>query len=191
MVLRKPGNPPQGTRRREAVDRTMGLLEGQMTGTLGREIISTRQEKLVELTRIEPERVLTTLAHHIDAVRLEGILGVGVLTATALAVTVVDGQDFRNGRQLAAYLGLVPRQASSGGKDRLLGISKRGDGYLCSLLIHGARSVIRHIRRRLQAGQPGGNPWGGSSVAALPSQRGSCGTGQKDGENRLVTTGQK
>jgi transposase len=91
--------------------------------------------------------------------RLESIPGVGVLTATALAATVVDGQGFRNGRQLAAYLGLVPRQASSGGKDRLLGISKRGDGYLRSLLIHGARSVIRHIRRRLQAGQPGGNPW--------------------------------
>jgi len=91
--------------------------------------------------------------------RLEGIPGVGVLTATALAATVNDGLAFRNGRQLAAYLGLVPRQASSGGKDRLLGISKRGDGYLRSLLVHGARSVIRHIRRRLQAGQPGGNPW--------------------------------
>ena len=46
------------------MDRTMGLLEGQMTGTLGREIISTRQEKLAELARIEPKRVLTTLAHH-------------------------------------------------------------------------------------------------------------------------------
>jgi transposase len=91
--------------------------------------------------------------------RLEGIPGVGVLTATALAATVADGRGFRNGRQLAAYLGLVPRQASSGGKDRLLGISKRGDGYLRSLLIHGARAVIHHIRRRLKAGQPGGNPW--------------------------------
>lgn len=91
--------------------------------------------------------------------RLESIPGVGVLTATALAATVGDGLGFRNGRQLAAYLGLVPRQASSGGKDRLLGISKRGDGYLRSLLVHGARSVLHHIRRRLQAGQPGGNPW--------------------------------
>lgn len=91
--------------------------------------------------------------------RLESIPGVGVLTATALAATVTDGKDFRSGRQLAAYLGLVPRQASSGGKDRLLGISKRGDGYLRSLLIHGARAVIHHIRRRLKAGLPGGNPW--------------------------------
>jgi transposase len=60
---------------------------------------------------------------------------------------------------LAAYLGLVPRQASSGGKARLLGISKRGDGYLRGLLIHGARAVIYHLRRRLKASQSGGNPW--------------------------------
>jgi transposase len=58
--------------------------------------------------------------------RLETIPGVGLLTATVLSAAVGDGRDFSNGRQLAAYLGLVPRQASSGGKDRLLGISKRG-----------------------------------------------------------------
>lgn len=91
--------------------------------------------------------------------RLEAIPGIGVLSASALAATVADGKGFRNGRQLAAYLGLVPRQASSGGKDRLLGISKRGDGYLRSLLIHGARAVIHHVRRRLEAGLPGRNPW--------------------------------
>jgi transposase len=91
--------------------------------------------------------------------RLATIPGIGYLTATALAATVGEGQDFKNGRQLAAYLGLVPRQASSGGKERLLGISKRGDGYLRSLLVHGARAVILHIRRRLKAHQPGGNPW--------------------------------
>lgn len=91
--------------------------------------------------------------------RLASIPGIGVLTATALAASVGEGQDFKNGRQLAAYLGLVPRQSSSGGKERLLGISKRGDGYLRCLLIHGARAVIHHIRRRLKAGRPGGNPW--------------------------------
>jgi len=91
--------------------------------------------------------------------RLASIPGIGVLTATALAAVVGEGQDFRNGRQLAAYLGLVPRQVSSGGKARLLGISKRGDRYLRGLLIHGARTVIYHIRRRLQAGQCGGNAW--------------------------------
>ena len=99
--------------------------------------------------------------HAKDAVsqRLANIPGIGVLTATALAATVGEGQDFSHGRQLAAYLGLVPRQASSGGKERLLGISKRGDGYLRQLLIHGARAVIHHIRRRLKAGRPSGNPW--------------------------------
>jgi len=91
--------------------------------------------------------------------RLASIPGIGVLTATALAATVGEGQDFRNGRQLAAYLGLVPRQISSGGKERLLCISKRGDSYLRGLLIHGARAVIYHIQRRLKASQPGGNPW--------------------------------
>jgi len=90
---------------------------------------------------------------------LETIPGVGLLTATALAATVKDCRDFKNGRQLAAYLGLVPRQSSSGGKQVLLGISKRGDGYLRTLLIHGARTVIRHVRRRLSAGQAGGNLW--------------------------------
>ena len=98
-------------------------------------------------------------SHNALSQRLESQPGIGLLTATALAATVGDGRDFKNGRQLAAYLGLVPRQASSGGKNRLLGISKRGDGYLRSLLIHGARSVIHHIRRRLKVGQPGGNPW--------------------------------
>jgi transposase len=91
--------------------------------------------------------------------RLETIPGIGLQTATALVGAIDQGQDFKNGRQLAAYLGLVPRQASSGGKARLLGISKRGDNYLRQLFIHGARSVVHHVRRRLKQGQAGGNPW--------------------------------
>ncbi|MFV2089995.1 MAG: IS110 family transposase [Pseudomonadales bacterium] len=91
--------------------------------------------------------------------RLATIPGIGVLTATALVATVGEGQGFKNGRQLAAYLGLVPRQASSGGKEHLLGISKRGDGHVRQLLIHGARAVVLHVRRRLKTGRPGGNPW--------------------------------
>lgn len=59
-----------------------------------------------------------------------------------------DGQAFDNGRQVAAWLGLVPRQESSGGKPRLLGISKRGDTYLRTLLIHGARAVVRAAARK-------------------------------------------
>ena len=91
--------------------------------------------------------------------RLERIPGIGLLTATALAATIGDASNFKNGRQLSAYLGLVPKQHASGGKERLLGISKRGNGYVRCLLIHGARAVIRHINRRLAAGQPGGNAW--------------------------------
>lgn len=74
--------------------------------------------------------------------RLERIPGIGPLTASALVATIGDAKNFDNGRQLAAWLGLVPRQHSSGGKQNLLGMSKRGDAYLRTLLIHGARSVI-------------------------------------------------
>ena len=68
----RSGNPPQGTRQREAADRMMELAEGKMTGTLGREVISTRQRKIAELARREPKLTLTTLAHHIDAVWMGG-----------------------------------------------------------------------------------------------------------------------
>ncbi len=77
-----------------------------------------------------------------QAQALQTIPGVGVLGATALAASIGDVADFKNGRQLAAWLGLVPKQHSSGGKSRLLGISKRGDKYLRMLLIHGGRSLI-------------------------------------------------
>ena len=77
------------------------------------------------------------------AKRLEQLRGVGPITATALVAAVGDGAQFANGRQMSAAFGLTPRQHSSGGKERLLGISKRGDAYLRTLLIHGARSVIR------------------------------------------------
>lgn len=74
--------------------------------------------------------------------RLEQVPGIGPLTATAMVATIGDAKNFDNGRQLAAWLGLVPRQHSSGGKKNLLGMSKRGDAYLRTMLIHGARSVI-------------------------------------------------
>jgi transposase len=80
--------------------------------------------------------------------RLEAIPGVGVITATALVATIGDASQFHSGRQLAAWLGLVPRQHSSGGKERLGRISKRGDGYLRKLLVHGARADLRWSRHR-------------------------------------------
>ena len=80
---------------------------------------------------------------HAASRTLGEIPGIGPITASALVATVGDATNFANGRQLAAWLGLVPRQHSSGGKQTLLGISKRGDSYLRTLLIHGARAVIR------------------------------------------------
>jgi transposase len=75
--------------------------------------------------------------------KLEKVPGIGPITASALVATIGDATAFRHGRQLAAWLGLVPRQYSTGGKTRLHGISKRGDVYLRTLLLHGARSVLR------------------------------------------------
>jgi transposase len=80
--------------------------------------------------------------------KLEQIPGIGPITASALVASMGEAKNFDNGRQLAAWLGLVPRQHSSGGKPTLLGISKRGDSYLRTLLIHGARSVILAARRK-------------------------------------------
>lgn len=80
--------------------------------------------------------------------RLMEIPGIGVLTATALVAAAGDASEFRNGREMAAWLGLVPRQHSTGGRSVLLGISKRGDRYLRALLIHGARSALHRAGRR-------------------------------------------
>ncbi|MFC0206515.1 IS110 family RNA-guided transposase [Novosphingobium soli] len=80
--------------------------------------------------------------------RLETIPGIGFITATALAATVGDARVFRSGRQFAAWLGLVPKQHSSGGKERMGGISKMGDRYLRHLLVVGATAVLRYTRRK-------------------------------------------
>jgi transposase len=78
-----------------------------------------------------------------DVQRLLTVPGVGLLTATAVVAAINDIAVFKNGRELAAWLGLVPRQHSTGGKTILLGISKRGDTYLRTLLIHGGRTIVR------------------------------------------------
>lgn len=80
--------------------------------------------------------------------RLEKIPGIGVLGATILASILGNGGGFKNGRHFAAFLGLTPRQHSSGGKERLLGISKGGDTYIRSLLVHGARAVLLWAARK-------------------------------------------
>lgn len=84
--------------------------------------------------------------------RLATIPSIGLITATALAATVIDPSHFKSGRQFAAWLGLTPRQNSSGGKNRLGSISKMGDRYLRTLLIIGATSIIRYARSDASAG---------------------------------------
>lgn len=83
--------------------------------------------------------------------KLSDVPGIGPITASALVASIGDAKNFDSGRQVAAWLGLVPRQHSSGGKANLLGMSKRGDTYLRTLLIHGARSVIYRISQKADA----------------------------------------
>jgi len=86
--------------------------------------------------------------------KLAKIPGIGPMTASAMVASIGDARNFKNGRQLAAWLGIVPRQHSTGGKSTLLGISKRGDSYLRTLLIHGARAVVRVSEHK-----PNADPW--------------------------------
>ena len=98
--------------------------------------------------------------------RLETIPGVGVIGATAIAATIADPSAFKSGRELAAWIGLVPRQNSTGGKQKLGGISKQGDRYLRRLLIVGATAVIRHARTHPQK-----HPWIMRLLAKMPAKK--------------------
>ncbi len=98
--------------------------------------------------------------------RLETIPGIGPITATALAATITDPSVFRSGRELAAWIGLVPRQNSTGGKERLGRISKQGDQYLRWLLVAGAMTIIRHAKRRGTTNLP----WLASLIASKPTK---------------------
>jgi Transposase and inactivated derivatives len=112
---------------------------------VARQMFRSLLENFRDLDRRVQEFEKRILAWHRssqESQRIEQIPGIGPLGATALIGSIADVKAFRSGRQLAAWLGLTPRQSSSGGKERLLGISKRGDTYLRTLLIHGARSVI-------------------------------------------------
>jgi transposase len=105
------------------------------------------EEQIQELSR-----ELEAIASSRDDCRgLLTIPGIGPLAATAMVAAIGNGNQFNRGRELAAWLGLVPRQHSTGGRPKLLGISKRGNSYLRRLLIHGARSVYMHMHRERHA----------------------------------------
>jgi len=108
-------------------------------------------EELVELeTKISSadQRIERAFRENAECQRIGAVEGIGPVTATAVVAAISDGHAFRNGRQFAAWVGLVPRQHSSGGKTQLLGISKRGDPYLRTLLVHGARSVVYRAKTK-------------------------------------------
>ena len=98
--------------------------------------------------------------------RLETIPGVGILTATALSASIENPRAFRSGRDLAAFLGLVPRQNSTGGKPRLGSISRMGNGYLRRLLVVGATSVVR----RAAGNDTATGPWLRGLLARKPAR---------------------
>ena len=130
------------------VEELVAIIEDPGDGRLpplAREALGSLVEQLRSAQARIKQLEATLLAWHRSnraSCRLATIPGVGVITATALVATIGDGAQFRSGRQLSAWLGLVPRQHSSGGKDRLGRISKRGDGYIRRLLVHGARTVL-------------------------------------------------
>jgi len=125
--------------------------ENGLPGTM-RNLLQRLTENLKEMDRQVDELEKQIQLWHREneaSQRLAEIPGIGPITASAIVATVGKAREFMNGRQLAAWIGLVPRQNSSGGKQTLLGISKRGDTYLRTLLIHGARSVIQYAENKV------------------------------------------
>jgi transposase len=119
--------------------------EHPLLTAFSRELFASLYEELCALDqRIQAMegRIQRVFQNNVQCQKIAAVEGVGPLIATAMVAAVSDGKVFRNGRQFAAWLGLVPRQHSSGDKQRLLGITKRGDPYLRMLLVHGARSVV-------------------------------------------------
>ena len=128
--------------------------ENGLPGTM-RHLIDRLTENLKEMNRQVKELEAQIQKWHRDNAasrKLAEIPGLRQITASAIVATVGDAREFRNGRHLAAWMGLVPRQNSSGGKQSLHGISKRGDTYLRTLMIHGARSVIRVAEKKAEPG---------------------------------------
>lgn len=137
--------PKQIASLRTAIPDWLEDAENGLTGQFRRLLHGLWQDLQGLDARIgELDREIQQIARSVPAAqRLQQLRGVGPMIATALVAAVGRGEQFANGRQMAAALGLTPRQHSSGGKERLLGISKRGDSYLRMLLIQGARSALQ------------------------------------------------
>jgi transposase len=137
---------------RAALDKAIPAVLARVSDRLPAVLVDTLREQWNGLTKLDEqiaviERRLRQWILEDKAVKaITEIPGVGVLTATAAVATMGHVKSFRSGREFAAWIGLVPKQTGSGGKVTLLGISRRGDTYLRTLLIHGARSVLTHAR---------------------------------------------
>ena len=130
---------------RNALPQLLEEAENGLTADFRVLLDGLRQDLITLDERVDDlDKKIKTLANNNpDAKRLQQIPGIGPMIATALICAIGDGKQFKRGRDMATWLGLTPRQHSSGGKERLLGISKRGDTYLRTLLIHGARSALK------------------------------------------------
>lgn len=178
-------------RGREGLSTLIGLVEGEQAGALPAGVRAALVPLLRQLESLQEQIDALDKAihtrHRANAVsrRLETIPGIGVIVATALAATVTDPSAFKSGRDLAAWIGLVPRQNSSGGKERLGHISKQGDRYLRKLLVGGASAVVRHARLH-----PGKRPWIDQLLARRPACQGRHrGAGQQDRAHRVGSPG--
>jgi transposase len=125
-----------------ALDEARPNVPALLRAQLRRQLVEVRNlgEEITEVER----QLASWKRRQEDCERIAAIPGVGLLTATAAVATIGEARSFRSGRHFAAFLGLVPRQTGTGGRVRLHGISKRGDRYLRTLLIHGARCVLSH-----------------------------------------------
>jgi transposase len=140
---------PQGLRHVELLTKT--IAHEQRLPALARSILQTIVDQLNgTMARVQEIEVRLAEWHRHSPVSrlLATVPGVGIMGASAVAATVADPSLFRSGREFAAWLGMTPRQNSSGGKERLGRTSKRGDKYIRSLLIAGAVAVLRHARNR-------------------------------------------
>ena len=146
VLLERGVTIPQGRRKLEQhLDAMMASDDDHSLSPRVRRLIDDMRAEWLELDRriaAFDNEFAAYARSDADARRLATIPGIGVLNATALLAAIGDGQTFARGRDLAAWLGLVPRQVTTGGKARLVGITKRGNKYLRKLLIHGARSAL-------------------------------------------------
>jgi transposase len=137
---------PQGAGKIAQLTAVVADLEDTRVPALARSVLQSLIDQLRDTERRVEEldaRLAEQARENKVCQRLMTVPGIGPITATALTATVGDATVFESGRHLAAWLGLVPRQNSSGGKERLGGISKAGDGYLRRMLVNGARAVMR------------------------------------------------